>query len=248
MPDISKIKLPGVTTPYDIKDAVAREQIATISAGSVEWAGITTTALSDGSTVANVVVNGKTLPAKKGMMVGYKKTADSLTQEFIYSGSEWQELGGIGTVGELAHKDSVSATYTPAGSNAASSVSFSGGTTHSVLGAATTFTNATSDVTFSGQTSESVDVVTSVGSASTPSTFSTSVSNETLTISWTQGSASTPPSVGPVTVVTAVGTATAAAQKITVGTNDKPTVTKTIGTATAAAQKFTGSGATITST
>ncbi len=54
MPDISKITLPSGTS-YDIKDATARELIASIETsitGAMSYVGVTTTALTDGSTTA----------------------------------------------------------------------------------------------------------------------------------------------------------------------------------------------------
>ena len=51
--------------------------------------------------------------------------------EFIWSGAsgKWQEFGSTGSLKALAFKDTASATYTPAGTNAASAVSFTGQTT-----------------------------------------------------------------------------------------------------------------------
>lgn len=47
--------------------------------------------------------------------------------EFVYNGSAWQEFGSTGSLGALAFKDSVQATYTPAGTVTAPSVTISGG-------------------------------------------------------------------------------------------------------------------------
>ena len=47
MPDISKIRLPGSNTDYDIKDAVAREAIAGGVSFIIAWAGSTTPVVAD---------------------------------------------------------------------------------------------------------------------------------------------------------------------------------------------------------
>lgn len=111
MPDISKITLPTGNT-YDIKDTQARSDIAAIQgaiAGGVTFMGETTTALTDGSTASSIVINGSTVTAVKGYLVVYGN------KEFIYNGDSWTELGDLEALGDLAWKDSASATYTPAG-------------------------------------------------------------------------------------------------------------------------------------
>ena len=58
-PTISKITLPSGTT-YDIKDAKARSDIASIEqaiAGGVTFMGETTTPLTDGSTTSVIGIN-----------------------------------------------------------------------------------------------------------------------------------------------------------------------------------------------
>lgn len=111
MPDISKITLPTGNT-YDIKDTQARADIAAIQgaiAGGVTFMGETTTALTDGSTASSIVINGNTVTAVKGYLVVYGN------KEFIYNGDSWTELGDLDALGDLAWKDSASATYTPTG-------------------------------------------------------------------------------------------------------------------------------------
>ena len=106
MADISKITLPSGTT-YDIKDAVARE----IASGALQFRGVTTTAITDGSTTTSYVVNGETLTAANGDLVIYDK------KEFVFTTSDnkWHELGDNSAFKALAYKDTASATYTPAG-------------------------------------------------------------------------------------------------------------------------------------
>lgn len=114
MADISKITLPSGSV-YNLKDAQARSDIASIQtavSGGVSFLGITTTEITDGSTVTTVVVNSESLSAINGGMVIYGD------DEFVYSSydSKWHRFGPAGTFRALAFKDSASGTYTPAGS------------------------------------------------------------------------------------------------------------------------------------
>lgn len=108
MPDISKITLPSGTT-YDIKDATARSQIEALS-NYTAYAGVTTSALHDGSTTNPIVVGGNNVAAQTGMICTYQ------SKEFIWNGSAWQEFGDLSGLGLLAYADQTTATYTPAGS------------------------------------------------------------------------------------------------------------------------------------
>ncbi len=101
MPDISQITLPSGTT-YDIKDAQARS--------AKGWIGITTTALTDGSTTNPITIGGQSVTATAGNITAY---GDS---EFIWSGSEWQEFGDLSDLGTLAYQNSASGSFTPSGS------------------------------------------------------------------------------------------------------------------------------------
>lgn len=103
MANLSAIKI-GETT-YDLKDAVAREQISeiinSISAG-IHYRGTTSTEIADGSTVAKVIINGEEYTAKTGDLVicGQK--------EFIFDGTAWREFGDMGSLKALAFKDTAS--------------------------------------------------------------------------------------------------------------------------------------------
>jgi hypothetical protein len=154
MSDISKIMLPSGNT-YDIKDAYARDLIAELGNFN-EWLGVTTTAISDGSTTNPVTINGTAVTATNGDIVTYQ------SKEFIWSqpagaqNGTWQEFGDLSGIGAMAYVDKGTVTITPHGSNAASAVTFSGGTTDKVLGEATTFTNGTSSVSFGAHTTATV--------------------------------------------------------------------------------------------
>ena len=111
LPTISQITLPSGTT-YNIKDAKAREDIAAIEqaiSGGVTFMGETTTPLTDGATTSTIVINGNNVTALKGYLVVYE------SKEFVFDGTKWIEMGDLSALGDLAWKDSVSATYTPAG-------------------------------------------------------------------------------------------------------------------------------------
>lgn len=312
-PTLKAMTLPSGNT-YWLKDDEVRQWIGTGTSSGAEyristlesdvqklsnathWLGITTTAISDGSTTNPITIGGNSVTAVSGDIVSYNDA------EFIFNGTAWQELGvSIGALKAFAYVDTGTVTITPAGSNSSSSVTFSGGTTDSVLGADTTFTNSTSAVSFSGGTDDTVlgadttftnsssavtfsggtndsvlgadttftngsssvsfsgqtdgklvkTTVPNVTSAGTAASWSATVTDEVLTFAWT---ANTPATLGTAigvatgaidangtgdTVVTAVGTGTAAAQTITVGTNDKVTAITDIGTGTAAAQTIT---------
>lgn len=104
MPDVSKITLPTGTT-YDIKDSVARAQIG----GAIVLRGTTTTALEDEATTNPIVINGQSYTAIANDAVFYGK------QEYVFDGTYWHEFGDMSGLGDLAMKDTASASYTPAG-------------------------------------------------------------------------------------------------------------------------------------
>ena len=177
---ISQITLPTGTT-YDIKDAEARNLIAGLS-GSTSFLGVTTTALTDGSTTNPVMINGVSTTADTGGIVTYGSA------EFVWNGTAWQEFGDLSALGSLAYKSSASGSYTPAGS----------------------VSTPTITVTPSTTTVNSITDVGSLASCTLP-TLSTSVSNENLTLTWSAGSytAGTLPTKGSdTTVATGISSAT----------------------------------------
>ena len=106
MAEISKITIPvgGSTQTFDIKDTTARAAIA----GGVTFAGVTTTALTDGASTASISINGESVTAINGMMAVYGD------KEFIYasSDSKWHEFGDVSNLGDLAFKDTATGTAT----------------------------------------------------------------------------------------------------------------------------------------
>ena len=115
MADISKITLPSGST-YDIKDAVARQSISDIESsitGAMHYCGITSTALTDGSTTATITIDGDSVTftsSDAGSVVIYSE------KEYVWNGTKWQEFGSTGSLKALAFKDSASGSYTPGGS------------------------------------------------------------------------------------------------------------------------------------
>ena len=120
-----------------LKDAEARESIEDIYSkisGGLHYLGKSTTEIEDGDATGPWVIDGVTyVPSgatgsQKNLAAGDIAIYGEL--EFIWSGAsgKWQEFGSTGSLGALAFKDNASATYTPAGTNAASAVTFTGQT------------------------------------------------------------------------------------------------------------------------
>ena len=388
-PTIDRVTLPSGSTYY-LKDKEARELIAELS-NATHFIGVTTTELTDGCTTNPITISGESVTAVSGDIVIYG------SDEFIFTDSttpaSWARFGStiIDQLGDFAFVDTGTVTIQPKGSNASSSVTFSGRTTDVVLGETTTFTNSTSAVSFGAHTTAtalastvtatvpktssttkyisatvgnvaigvsdsasaitalgtpstqkfvksypgvtnklvttSIPNVTNAGTVGTAASWSASVSDENLVFTWTANTPTTPPTLGTaitaatgaatssgsgatvltglgtavtadgvtgygnpttatfaqgvevttqptvtltsatstssgavayisavstsgtnsvtfsndtITAITALGSATAAAQTITVGTNDKVTAVTNVGTGTAAAQTFTG--------
>lgn len=235
-PTISKITLPNGTT-YDLKDAKAREDIAAIEqaiAGGVTFMGETTTTLTDGATTNPIIINGNSVTAIKGYLV----VSDS--KEFVFDGTKWIELGDLTALGALAWKDSVTATYTPAGT--VSKPTFTGSSSNVTI---TTADNASgnyqpkgtvSQPTFTGSATTSTGNFTPAGSVSV-STNATS--NKTATVSAAASGTTTYTPGGTVTqptfsgsAMTSTGDFTPAGTIALSNTNQTTTVSKTSGTAT----------------
>ena len=261
MADISKITLPSGTT-YDIKDATARSNIAALS-GALTFLGTTTTALTDGATTSPITIGDSSVTPKAGNVVIYGNS------EFVWSAAEskWREFGSTGSLKALAFKDSVSASYTPAGSvsqpaftgtKATISSSFTPvGTVAISKGTGTA--NYTPEGTVSAPTIDVAEIMERVrvisdtdGSGILPS-FTATVSGETLSLNFYAGKFYDTKEVSIITGVTAY-----ASQPTFTGTGVelKAAFTGTAGTATASytpagtvsKPTFTGSAATITST
>lgn len=218
MADISKITLPSGSI-YDLKDAWARDQIASLS-GYTYYMGVTTTPLTDGATTNPITINGSSVTANTGGICTYQ------SKEFIWNGSAWQEFGDLSALGDLAYSDTASANYTPQGTINGSFT----GSSSSVAVTATANANGNyqpsgtiSGTTFTG------DSMTSTGTFTPEGSVSLTNSNTTATVS--------PAGSGTVTY-TPAGSITAGAITVkTAGSTDtihnptKVTVAKTLETA-----------------
>ena len=185
MADISEITLPSGVT-YDIKDATARNDISMLKGsgtGAMHYAGVTTTVLANGSSTSPIKINEADYTPANGDVVIY----DQL--EFVWSTSDkkWHEFGSTGSLKGLAFKDSASASFTPAGSVSAPTVSVAVNTAS----------------------------VTPMADVGTLPNFTASVSNETLTLGFSAGSL--PTKGNAVTVATGIKSASASEPKFTGG-------------------------------
>ena len=258
MPELSRITLPSGTT-YDIKDATARAAIA----GGTSFLGITTTALTDGSTVSTITISGESVSAVNGGIAIYN------SKEFIYAGtdSSWHEIGDTTNLGDLAYKDTASASYTPAGGvskptftgtegnlsvtgTPAGTISTGTGTANytpagSVSTPTITVTPSTTTKYVASSATGGGSVTAGTAAACTLPVLTTSVANETLTIGWTAGSftANTPtavtmPSFSSQTIATGISSATSTQPSFT-GTG---TQLKFTGDSMTSTGKFTPAG------
>lgn len=142
MADISKIKMPSGNT-YDIKDAVARQAIAGGVSFIVAWNGTSTPVVADIPEGVVVTYNDTdytgTLDADDSQAGAFYLVKSSTTDNDIYdeyvpvgtTGSKtWERLGSstidLSSLGDLAYKDTASVTFT-------------GGTTDTVIGSDATF-------------------------------------------------------------------------------------------------------------
>lgn len=107
MANVSKINVGGTT--YDIKDATARDAIASLQ-GGMKYIGVTTTPIVDGGSINPIIINNESVTAVSGNVTIYGN------KEFVYDGNKWDEFGDLSTLGSLAYKDSASGTFTPSGS------------------------------------------------------------------------------------------------------------------------------------
>lgn len=181
MPYISSITLPSGAT-YDIKDAWAREQITAITGGSaVTFKGVSSTALTDG---------GNENPTVDGNVVSVKTTGELYfyqNEQFIYGpDNKWHALGAnnLGTLGDLAYKNTASASYTPAGS--VSQPTFSGSSltstgSYTPGGTVVTTTASTTNQTATVSTASGTATFTPAGTVGTP-TISVQTAGATTTI------------------------------------------------------------------
>ena len=254
----------GSTSGAEYRISELEDEVAKLS-NATHWLGITTTAISDGSTTNPITINGESVTAVSGDIVQTSSRA-----EFIFNGTAWQELGtSIGTLKAFAYVDTGEVTIQPKGTNSTSAVSgscsvtpsgsISTGTGTANYTPAGSVSGSVTAPTISVKTAGSTASVTPFGSAGTlPScTLPTyTVSNGVLTITSGSFSAGTLPSAGTaVTVKTGDAAYQATAPTFSgsfsgTGAQLKFTGSASSGTisGTAAAQTFTGTEETLTVT
>ena len=218
----------------DVETEVAKLSNAT------HWLGVTTTALTDGSTTNPITINGQSVTAVSGDIV-----QDSNGNEYIFNGTAWQALGSsVGTLKAFAYADTGTVTITPAGTNGSSSVS---GTCSVIPSGTIGVGSGTANYTPSGSVSGTAVTLTTanVGSVTDAGSMPTyTVSSGVLTIG-----AGAVPTVSSVSVATGVDTVTdpsfsgTGAELTFTGTASSGTISGTAG-----AQTFTGTQATHTVT
>lgn len=129
----------------------------------------TTTPLTDGATTNPITVDGEPVTVKSGDFAIYSKA------EFIFDGTQWDELGDTSGLGDLAYKDSASGT---------ASVSVTGTTDGSVTISPTkeTIYSTTNKGTLPSFTYDSTTEELTFNAGTLPSTTSKSVvTNATAT-------------------------------------------------------------------
>lgn len=184
---MAKITISQFTMPsgdvLELKDKVARDAVA----GGTFFKGVTTTALTDGSTATSITIGGDSVSVKNGDIAVYGN------KEFIYSSadSQWHELGDVTMLGALAVKDSASGSYTPAGTIEATLSGTAISYTPEGTVSKPDITVTESSISIAEFASEGSVVAGSAASASATMptlVFTPDGANENLTISWTDGS------------------------------------------------------------
>ena len=96
---------------YKVVDQGARDLIKELF-NFHEYLGVTTSAITEGSTINPVIIDGESVTATAGDVVTLSTDA---TEWAFSSTGKWQKFGELSGLGKLAFKDKVSASYTPAG-------------------------------------------------------------------------------------------------------------------------------------
>lgn len=254
MAEISKITLPSGTT-YDIKDATAREAISNLN--SFEYFICTEAANTpkdvtwdnNGTTVTGTLVASDSTLAKIYLVPDVEGTNDIyreyMTIKRAANNYVWEQFGNtsvsLGDLGDLAFKDTASASYKPAGT--VSQPTFSGNSmtataTYTPAGSVTqpTFSGTQGSVSVSGSYLKptGVDIGTTSGTGKTGFTY-ISATPTSGTFGGTQATITT---TGTPSGSISVGTGTA--NYTPEGTVSKPTITVTPSTTT----KYVASSAT----
>lgn len=151
---------------------------------ALKFVGTTTTALTDGATTSPIVINSANHTPTTGNVVIVSGT----DQEFVWTGSAWEELGNAGSHSKIGHTHSV--THKPAGT--VSKPTFTG--TQGDVSVSYTPAGTVSKPTFSGTKATISSSYTPAGTVSAP-TFTGD--EATITVSFTpEGTVSKPSFTG----------------------------------------------------
>lgn len=161
-PIIYTVTMPSGNT-YDLVDKGARDLIQELM-NFHEWLGITTSDITDGSTINPVIIDGEEVTAEAGDVVS---RADDHKDYVLSSTGVWQNFGNLSGLGALAFKNSASGSYTPAGT--VSQPTFTGSPTQS--SGSYTPAGTISQPTFTGEALTLSGSYTPAGTVSQP-TFS----------------------------------------------------------------------------
>lgn len=233
----SKVKLLDGTVA-EVYDAVAREAIA----GGTHFLGVTSTAITDGATTNPIMIGEDSVTAKNGDIVV------SGNKEFIFASvdSKWHELGDTTGLGALALKDSVSASYTPAGTVSAPEVTV----TPTAVGIAefdgAGSVSSISILEFSGAGSV-VAGTANVPTAVTLPTLTTTLNGTTLELGWTSGSVVAGTANVPTSVTLPTSKETTVVGAVVLPTSKTTSVLTAVAASLASDPVFSGTPATITS-
>lgn len=205
---ISKVKLPGDTTVYTIKDSWARDEIGKLS-NATHFLGRTSTALSDGASTATITVGTDTYAvspteSQKQLNNGDIVVASGDAGDTSDEGTEyicaipgegtaaitWYKFGSakLNELGNLAYKNSASGSYTPSVTGDKGTLSVDSKTIAAVdrplVLSTTAITDATSFKAVNAITHAKTNVTVSGTPAIIPTNITTSVDG-TATLSGT---------------------------------------------------------------
>ncbi len=228
MTPLFTIKMPSGNI-YEIADEYARNLIKELM-NFHEYLGITTSSITEGSTINPVIIDGEEVTATSGDVV----TLSTDHTEWVFDSlGKWNVFGNLSGLGALAFKNSASGNFTPSGT--VSQPSFTG----SSMTATGSYTPA-GTVSNVELTTESVKVVTTDGVAPSCTMPTFTVNNNCLEItdgSFSAGSAPVTESKNVATGVTTQPTFSGTAATIEVsgtpaGTVSQPTFSGTQDTVT----------------
>lgn len=240
MPDpiyFSKVKLLDGTVA-EVYDEVARRAIS----GGTRFLGVTSTAITDGSSVNPITIGADTVTVVNGDIVVYGN------KEFIFADydSKWHELGDTTGLGGLALKDSVSAVYTPSGTVSKPNVT--------VTPTTATIKEFDTAGSVSSGTVKELDTAGSVtpGTANVPTsvtlpTLTTTLNGTTLELGWTAGSVTNGTAGTPTAVTMPTFKDTTVVTSATMPTSKETSVVTDVDAELASAPAFTGTQSTIVS-